>query len=89
MKLENGNLKMKIVNTGKSHSHIQNISLFSEEKSEHSFARHEKSIYVLPGQERNILLKTNNRDLSSTERFFIRATTRNGQIASYASAGPP
>ena len=84
-----GNLKMKIINTGKAHTQIQNIALFSEEKSEQSFARHEKPLYVLPGQERNILLKTNNRDLSSTERFFIRATTRNGQIASYASAGPP
>ena len=84
-----GNLKMKIVNTGKSHSHIQNIALFSEEKNEQSFARHEKSIYVLPGQERNISIKIDKHDFSSNERFLIKATTRNGQVVSYASAGLP
>ena len=84
-----GKLKMRIMNKGKAHSQIQDISLFLEENSEKSFARHEKSLYVLPGQERNILLKINNHDLSSNESIFVRATTRNGQIVSYVSAGPP
>ena len=84
-----GNLKMKIVNTGKAHTQIQAIDLFSDEKNEQRIARHEKSLYVLPGQERNVLLKINNHELSSVEKFFIRATTRDGKIVSYASAGPP
>jgi fimbrial chaperone protein len=84
-----GNIKMKIVNTGRSHTHIQALDLFSDEKNEQSFARLEKSLYVLPGQERNVVLKIKNHDFYSAEKFFIRATTRNGQIVSYASAVPP
>lgn len=84
-----GNLKVRIVNHGKAHAQIQQMMVFAIRKSDKSLARHEKSIYVLPGQERNILLKTDVRDLAGIDKFFISAITRHGPIESYASAGPP
>jgi len=84
-----GKLKIKIVNTSQSHTQIQKIAIFKQEKDQKIIAVHEKSLYVLPGQERQILLKTDTRDFSANEKFFIRATTRTGQVNSYASAGPP
>ena len=86
---QDGKLKLKILNTSQTHTQIQKLAVFTQEKDQKSIAVHEKSLYVLPGQERNILLKTDARDFSFNEKFLIRATTRTGQVDSYASAGPP
>jgi fimbrial chaperone protein len=84
-----GKVKVRIVNHGQAHAQIQQMMIFSRENSEKSLARHDKSVYILPGQERNLLLKTDARNLSTTDRFYISATTRHGPIESHASAGPP
>ncbi len=84
-----GKLKVRIVNRGQAHAQIQQMTVFANDRSEKSMARHEKSIYVLPGQERNIFLKTDARDLAGIDKFFISATTRHGSIESHASAAPP
>ena len=84
-----GRLKVRIVNHGQAHAQIQKMMIFGKEKSEKSLATHEKSIYVLPGQERNLILKTEVHDLVGIDKFFISATTRHGPIESYASADPP
>jgi fimbrial chaperone protein len=84
-----GKLKIKLFNSGKVHAQIQKIAVFSQENGGRNIAIHEKSVYVLPKQGRYILLKTDAHDFSGSERLFIRATTRTGQVDSYASAGPP
>lgn len=84
-----GKLKVSIVNRGQAHAQIQQMTVFAKDKSEKSLASHEKSLYVLPGQERHLLLKTDARDLAGIDKFFISATTRHGPIESHASAGPP
>lgn len=84
-----GKLKVRIVNRGQAHAQIQQMMVFAQGKSEKSLASHEKSLYVLPGQERNILLKTDARNLAGIDKFFISATTRHGTIEAHASLGPP
>ena len=84
-----GKLKVSIVNRGQAHAQIQQMTVFAKDKSEKSLASHEKSLYVLPGQERHLLLKTDVRDLAGIDKFFITATTRHGPIESHASAAPP
>ena len=84
-----GKLKLTIVNSGQVHTQIQKIAVLAQENSEKFIAIHEKSLYVLPRQERHLLLKTDNHDFSSNEKFYIRATTRTGQVDSYAIAAPP
>jgi fimbrial chaperone protein len=84
-----GRLKVKIVNRGQAHAQIQQMTVFAKDKSEKSLAIYEKSLYVLPGQERHLLLKTDARDLAGIDKFFISATTRHGPIESHASPGPP
>ncbi len=86
---QDGKLKLKIVNASQTHVQIQKLEVFTQEKDQKSIAVHEKLLYVLPRQERNILIKTDTRDLSFNEKFLIRATTRTGQVESYANAGPP
>lgn len=84
-----GKLKVRIVNRGQAHAQIQQMTVFAKDKPEKILASHEKSIYVLPGQERHLLLKTDVRDLAGIDKFFISAITRHGPIESHASAGPP
>jgi fimbrial chaperone protein len=84
-----GKLKVRIVNRGQAHAQIQKMTVYAKDKSEKSLASYEKSIYVLPGQERHLLLKTDARDLAGIDKFFISATTRHGAIESHASPGPP
>lgn len=84
-----GKLKVSVVNRGQAHAQIQKMTVFAKDKSEKSLASHEKSLYVLPGQERHLLLKTDARDLAGIDKFFITATTRHGPIESHASAAPP
>jgi fimbrial chaperone protein len=86
---EDGKIKIKIVNASQIHTQIQKLAIFSQEKDQKSIAAYEKSLYILPGQERHILLKTDAPDFSADKKFLIRATTRTGQVDSYASAGPP
>lgn len=84
-----GKIKIKIFNAGQVHAQIQKIAVFSPKNGERHIANHEKSVYVLPRQERHILLKADAHDFSGNERLIIRAITRTGQVDSYASAGPP
>lgn len=84
-----GKLKVSVVNRGQAHAQIQKMTVFAKDKSEKSLASHEKSLYVLPGQERHLFLKTDARDLAGIDKFFITATTRHGPIESHASATPP
>jgi len=84
-----GKLKIKIFNSAQVHAQIQKIAVFIQKNGEKNIAAHEKSIYVLPRQERYILLKPGVHDFSKNEKFIIRATTRSGSVDSYASAGPP
>jgi fimbrial chaperone protein len=84
-----GKLKVRILNRGKVHSKIQQLVIFAEGKAEKILAKHEKSLYVLPGQARNILLKTEAHVLSDSDKLIIRATSNNESMDFYASAGPP
>ena len=86
---QDGKLKIKIFNSGLIHSQIHKFAVFTHENSDKNIATREKSIYVLPGQERYLLLKTDMHDFSINEKFFIRAITRTGQVDSYATPGPP
>ncbi len=84
-----GKLKVRILNRGKVHTKIQQLVIFAEGKAEKILAKHEKSLYVLPGQERNILLKTEAYVLSDSDKLIIRVTSSNESMDFYASAGPP
>lgn len=84
-----GKLKIRILNQGKVHTKIQQFVIFAEGKAEKILAKYDKSLYVLPGQVRNILLKTEDRVFSGTDKLIVRATSSNESMDFYASAGPP
>ena len=84
-----GNLKVRILNHGKVHTKIQKFFIFAEGKAEKILATYEKPLYVLPGQVRNIFLKTEARVFSGADKLIVRATSSNESMDFYASAGPP
>lgn len=84
-----GKLKVRILNQGKVHTKIQQFFIFAEGKAEKILAKYEKPVYVLPGQVRNILLKTEARIFSGTDKLIVRATSSNDLMDFYANAGPP
>jgi fimbrial chaperone protein len=84
-----GKLKVRILNHGKVHTKIQKFVIFTEGKAEKILAKYEKPLYVLPGQARNILLKTEDHVFSGSDKLIIRATSSNESMDFYASAGPP
>jgi hypothetical protein len=84
-----GKLKVRILNQGKVHTKVQQFFIFAEGKAEKILAKYEKPLYVLPGQGRNILLKTEDRDFFGSDKLIVRATSSNESMDFYASAGPP
>ena len=84
-----GKLRVRILNQGKVHTKIQQFVIFEEGKAEKILAKYEKPLYVLPGQARNIFLKTEARVFSGADKLIVRATSSNESMDFYASAGPP
>lgn len=84
-----GKLKVTIVNHGQAHAQLQKMAIFAADKSEPSLVTFEKLLYVLPGQEKHVLLKSEARDLSVVKQFFISAITRHGPVESHVSTGSP
>lgn len=84
-----GTINVRVVNHGRAHAQIHQLSVFSGESTESSIARHEKTLYVLPRQERSLVLKADMRELKNIDKFLVTATTRNGPIESHVSAGSP
>ena len=84
-----GKLKLRIVNLGKVHTKIQQFVIFAEAKADKILAKHDKSLYVLPGQARNLALKTEAHVFSDSDKLIVRATSSNESMDFYASAGPP
>jgi fimbrial chaperone protein len=82
-------IKIKILNRGKVHTQIQNFFIFEEGKEKNILAKHEKPLYVLPGQERNIFLKTEAMLLPIADKLISRAKTSGESMDFYVSAGSP
>ena len=79
---EGAQLKLRLANSGNASAHFSEILLFDEDKPDKLIASQIASTYVLPGQQREILLKTTAFD--AAKKILIKAKTHAGPVEFHA-----
>ena len=100
-RLDAGSLWLTMTNQGLAHMQLFGLKLYPEAKADSVLATHDASLYLLPGQERRLLLKQIapiglidptvllNAAPTDVGRVLIKAQTRAGLVESYATIVSP
>jgi fimbrial chaperone protein len=100
-RLDAGSLWLTMTNQGLAHTQLFGLKLYPEAKADSVLATHDASLYLLPGQERRLLLKQIapiglidptvllNAAPTDVGRVLIKAQTRAGLVESYATIVSP
>jgi len=81
-------IALELVNTGRIHVQLLNLTIHTEDKREELLAALEKKIYLLAGQKKKITLQTKN-PIRLPDVLLIRAETSTGKLELHAKSIPP
>lgn len=79
-----GQLRINVANRGLAHAQITGMTLHSPKPEDSLLASYRSPAYVLPGQERELILKPEMAAPVTDARLAVRAQTPSGLVESYA-----
>lgn len=88
-RLADGQMQLTLVNQGLAHSQIFGLKVFPAAKPDAVFAASMISLYVLPGQERSLLMRPGDFSQAADGQLLIKAQTRSGPVESHATLVGP
>ncbi len=88
-RLADGQMQLTLINQGLAHSQVFGLKIHPAAKPDSVLAASLSSLYVLPGQERRVLMRLGDLSQAADGQLLIKAQTRAGPVESHATLVGP